>query len=92
MRARRAITCTVAVAVILIGTTASEACTGFAAYDERPLYGMNFDYASQFPMKLFVDTSREPGSDAVEPGDELPLPSARTHVAGPRSVVVLVGR
>jgi glycogen operon protein len=42
--------------------------------------------------RLFVDTSLEPGPDAVEPGSEVPLPSARTYVAGPRSVVVLVGR
>ena len=42
--------------------------------------------------RLFVDTSHEPGSDAAEPGSELSLPSARTYVAGPRSVVVLVGR
>jgi pullulanase/glycogen debranching enzyme len=42
--------------------------------------------------RRFVDTSREPGEDALEPGGEAPLPAARTGVAGPRSVVVLVGR
>ena len=42
--------------------------------------------------RLFVDTSLEPGADAVEPGSEVLLPSAKTYVAGPRSVVILVGR
>lgn len=42
--------------------------------------------------RLFVDTSREPGADAAEPGSEAALPSSRAYVAGPRSVVVLVGR
>ncbi len=42
--------------------------------------------------RRFVDTSREPGADVVEPGHEPPLPSPEAYVAGPRSVVVLVGR
>jgi glycogen operon protein len=42
--------------------------------------------------RRFVDTSLEPGADAVEPGGEPPLPSAKAYVAGPRSVVVLVAR
>jgi glycogen operon protein len=42
--------------------------------------------------RRFVDTSLAPGGDAAEPGSEPPLPSARTYVAGPRSVVVLVAR
>jgi isoamylase len=42
--------------------------------------------------RRFVDTSLEPGADAVEPGREPPLPSAKAYVAGPRSVVVLVAR
>ncbi len=42
--------------------------------------------------RRFVDTSLERGAAAVEPGTEPPLPSARAYVAGPRSVVVLVGR
>ena len=42
--------------------------------------------------RRFVDTSREPGQDAVEPGGEVSLPPGRTFVAGPRSVVVLVAR
>ena len=41
---------------------------------------------------VWVDTSLDPGSDAADPGSEPPLPSARGYVAGPRSVVVLVGR
>jgi hypothetical protein len=57
VRTRRATTFVTAVVLVLVGATASEACTGFAAYDERPLYGMNFDYPSHFPMKLFVDAS-----------------------------------
>jgi isoamylase len=42
--------------------------------------------------RRFVDTSREPGEDALEPGREAPLAASRTALAGPRSVVVLVGR
>ncbi len=42
--------------------------------------------------RRFVDTSLKPGADAVDPGSEPPLPSAKAYVAGPRSVVVLVGR
>lgn len=33
------------------------ACTGFAAYGERTLYGMNFDYPSHYPMRLLIDES-----------------------------------
>jgi len=40
--------------------------------------------------RRFLDTSLPPGQDALEPGSELPLGSARTYVAGPRSVVILV--
>jgi glycogen operon protein len=42
--------------------------------------------------RRFVDTSRPTGEDAVEPGQEVPLPAGRSSVAAPRSVVVLVGR
>ena len=42
--------------------------------------------------RRFVDTSLPPGEDALEPGEEAPLPPGRTGVAGPRSCVVLVGR
>jgi glycogen operon protein len=42
--------------------------------------------------RRFVDTSRDAGEDALEPGGEAPLASPRSGVAGPRSVVVLVGR
>jgi glycogen operon protein len=42
--------------------------------------------------RRFVDTSQRPGEDALEPGAEAPLPSGRAYPAGPRSVVVLVGR
>jgi glycogen operon protein len=42
--------------------------------------------------RRFVDTSLGPGEDALEPGNEAPLASPRSCVAGPRSVVVLVGR
>jgi isoamylase len=42
--------------------------------------------------RRFVDTSLEPGADAAEPGREPALPAAKTYVAGPRSVVVLVAR
>jgi isoamylase len=42
--------------------------------------------------RLFVDTSRPAGEDALEPGKETPLPAGRSATASPRSVVVLVGR
>jgi glycogen operon protein len=42
--------------------------------------------------RRFVDTSREPGEDVTETGNEPPLPAPAAYVAGPRSVVVLVGR
>jgi len=42
--------------------------------------------------RRFVDTSLKPGSAAVDPGSEPPLPSSKAYVAGPRSVVVLVAR
>jgi len=42
--------------------------------------------------RRFVDTSREPGDDALEPGAEAPVTPERSYAVGPRSVVVLVGR
>jgi isoamylase len=42
--------------------------------------------------RRFVDTSRVAGEDALEPGEETALPAGRAYTAGPRSVVVLVGR
>ncbi|HXK08538.1 MAG TPA: glycogen debranching protein GlgX [Vicinamibacteria bacterium] len=42
--------------------------------------------------RRFVDTSLPPGKDALEPGAEVPVAAGRTYPAGPRSVVVLVGR
>jgi glycogen operon protein len=42
--------------------------------------------------RRFVDTSRPPGEDALEPGSEAPLPAGTAYAAGPRSTVVLVGR
>jgi isoamylase len=42
--------------------------------------------------RRFVDTTLAPPEDAAEPGAEAGLPSGRTYVAGPRSVVVLVAR
>jgi glycogen operon protein len=42
--------------------------------------------------RRFLDTSRPPGEDALDPGAETPLPAGRTYTVGPRSVVVLVGR
>ena len=33
------------------------ACTGFAVYSERALYGMNFDYDASVPVRLLVDES-----------------------------------
>ena len=41
--------------------------------------------------RRFVDTSLPPGEDALEPGTEAPVAAGR-YGAGPRSVVVLVGR
>jgi len=37
---------------------AALACTSFAVYSPRPIYGMNFDYA-RFPMKLRIETKGE---------------------------------
>jgi pullulanase/glycogen debranching enzyme len=54
-----------------------------------------FDLPKVAPGKSwrrFVDTSLPPGQDALEPGGEVPLPSGKAYAAGPRSVVVLVGR
>ena len=42
--------------------------------------------------RRFLDTSREPGEDALEPGAEAPLSAGRSYTAGPRSTVVLVAR
>jgi glycogen operon protein len=42
--------------------------------------------------RRFVDTSLAPGEDALEPGSEAKLASARSYALGPRSVVVLVAR
>ena len=41
--------------------------------------------------RRFLDTSLPPGEDALLPGAEVPIPPGR-YAAGPRSVVVLVGR
>ena len=41
--------------------------------------------------RRFLDTSLPPGEDALPPGAEVPIPTGR-YAAGPRSVVVLVGR
>ena len=41
--------------------------------------------------RRFLDTSLPPGQDAVLPGAEVAIPPGR-YAAGPRSVVVLVGR
>ena len=41
--------------------------------------------------RRFLDTSLPPGEDALEPGSEAPVALGR-YGAGPRSVVVLVGR
>jgi len=42
--------------------------------------------------RRFADTSLPPGEDALEPGSEVGVASPRSYLAGPRSVVVLVGR
>jgi glycogen operon protein len=42
--------------------------------------------------RLFADTSRESPDDIVEPGHETRLDKPTTYEAGPRSVVILVGR
>ena len=41
--------------------------------------------------RRFLDTSLPPGEDALPPGSEAPVAAGR-YGAGPRSVVVLVGR
>ncbi len=53
MRTRVALVLVVAVSV---GAGApAGACTGFAVYADRPLYGMNFDYDTSRAMRLFID-------------------------------------
>jgi isoamylase len=42
--------------------------------------------------RLFLDTSLEPPREIVEPGEEPPVARPDQYEAGPRSVVVLVGR
>jgi glycogen operon protein len=42
--------------------------------------------------RCFLDTGLPGAQDAAEPGAEVPLPTGKTYAAGPRSVVVLVGR
>jgi glycogen operon protein len=48
--------------------------------------------AASRAWRRFVDTSLTQGEDALEPGREARLAPGRTYTAGPRSVVVLVGR
>ncbi|HSD65097.1 MAG TPA: glycogen debranching protein GlgX [Vicinamibacteria bacterium] len=73
-----------------------------AANGDEPIYVITnahwearaFDLPKPWPgsvWRRFVDTSLPPGEDAVEPGAEAPVAPGR-YPAGPRSVVVLVGR
>ena len=79
------------------------ACTSSGAGGDEPIYLIANAHweATAFELprlppgrswRRFVDTSLAPGEDALEPGEEAPLPPGRTYVAGPRSTVVLVGR
>jgi isoamylase len=73
-----------------------------AANGDEPIYmianahweARAFDLPKPWPQgswRRFVDTSLPPGEDALEPGAETPVAAGR-YTAGPRSVVVLVGR
>jgi glycogen operon protein len=73
-----------------------------AAGSDEPIYlianahweARTFDLPGLPPgrsWRRFVDTSLPPGEDALEPGAEAPVSPGR-YAAGPRSVVVLVGR
>jgi hypothetical protein len=44
-------------ACTLAGPFTCHACTGFAVYSERTLYGMNFDYDTSVPVRLLIDES-----------------------------------
>jgi isoamylase len=73
-----------------------------AANGDEPIYvivnahweAKTFELPKPWPGSAwcrFVDTSLSPGEDALEPGGETPVAAGR-YDAGPRSVVVLVGR
>jgi glycogen operon protein len=73
-----------------------------AAGEDEPIYvianahweARAFELPKPWPgsvWRRFVDTSLAPGEDALEPGREVPVAPGR-YTAGPRSVVVLVGR
>lgn len=49
---RMLIVCLLALAA---GESVCVACTGLAVYSERPVYGMNFDYSPDVPVRLLID-------------------------------------
>jgi len=53
---RHLATAVIAAAVVLSCGVVS-ACTSFASYGDTTYYGMNFDYAEGFPLRLLVDAS-----------------------------------
>jgi hypothetical protein len=42
---------------LLAGAAPARACTGFAVYSDSPVYGMNFDYDPDVPVRLLIDDS-----------------------------------
>jgi hypothetical protein len=43
--------------LVLAGAGPAPACTGFAVYSDSPIYGMNFDYDLDVPVRLLIDDS-----------------------------------
>jgi hypothetical protein len=58
MRKSTRLAAAIAAAVVFAAPVCS-ACTSFAVYSERTLYGMNFDYDTSVPVRLLVDESGE---------------------------------
>jgi len=46
-----------AVACTLACPPTCRACTGFAVYSDAPIYGMNFDYDPDIPVRFLIDDS-----------------------------------
>ena len=77
----------------LLGTDGDEPIYLFANAHREPCRFELPSLAAGLVWRRFVDTSLAAGEDALEPGREVPLPAGpRSYTAGPRSVVVLVGR
>ena len=54
---RRLVASVAVLTAVLCGALTSRACTGFAVYSDGALYGMNFDYDPDVPLRLLIDES-----------------------------------